>query len=110
MDKNWAGKILNYRFQIQKNILYVTVQQETVRQVQIMTFNHLLHLKYEWHVKRKTGEVLRANDRGANSGQGQPGSVKSMAHRLWPIDYGKYNGSFRLNKGLKVARRKILDS
>ena len=75
------GRVLNYRFQIQKNILYVTVQQETVRQVQIMTFNHLLHLKYEWHVKRKTGEVLRANDRGANSGQGQIGSVKSMGNR-----------------------------
>ena len=53
---------------IHRNILYVTVQQETVRQVQVMTFNHLLHLKYEWHVKRKTGEVLRSNDRGANSG------------------------------------------
>ena len=51
-----------------------------------MTFNHLLHLKYEWHVKRKTGEVLRANDRGANSGQGQLGSVKSMGHRQWGID------------------------
>ena len=32
-----------------------------------MTFDHLLHLKYEWHVKRKTGEILRSNDRGANS-------------------------------------------
>ena len=52
---------------IHRQFLFLTVQQETVRQVQIMTFNHLLHLKYEWHVKRKTGEVLRSTDRGANS-------------------------------------------
>ena len=52
---------------VHRCFLYVGVQQETVRQVQIMTFSHLLHLKYEWHVKRKTGEVLRSNDRGANS-------------------------------------------
>ena len=37
---------------LHRQILFVTVQQETVRQVQIMTFNHLLHLKYEWHVNR----------------------------------------------------------
>ena len=61
-----------------------------------MTFNHLLHLKYEWHVKRKTGEVLRANDRGANSGQGQLFSRfrSSADSSLWALDYG-----------LKVARR-----
>ena len=55
-----------------------------------MTFNHLLHLKYEWHVKRKTGEVLRANDRGANSGQGQLGFSRftsSADSILWGIDW-----------------------
>ena len=30
-----------------------------------LSFNHLLHLSFAWHTKRKTGEVLRILDRGA---------------------------------------------
>jgi hypothetical protein len=30
-----------------------------------LSFNHLLHLSFAWHTKRKTGEVLRVLDRGA---------------------------------------------
>ena len=30
-----------------------------------LSFNHLLHLSFSWHTKRKTGEVLRILDRGA---------------------------------------------
>ena len=74
---------------IHRNILYVTVQQETVRQVQVMTFNHLLHLKYEWHVKRKTGEVLRSNDRGANSGLVR---IRGFRHDLTTVENNAYIG------------------
>ena len=74
---------------IHRNILDVTLRNETTRQVRVMervvytavqlvnlfavcmtlvkTFKHLLHLKYEWHIKRKTGGTLSASDRGANS-------------------------------------------
>ena len=52
---------------VHRCFLYVGVQQESVRQVQVMTFKHLLHLPYQWHVKRKTGEILRSTDRGAES-------------------------------------------
>ena len=67
-----------------------------------MTFNHLLHLKYEWHVKRKTGEVLRANDRGANSGQGQLISRfrSSADSSLWGIDWSE--GCQTLNSRLLI--------
>jgi ABC-type transport system involved in Fe-S cluster assembly fused permease/ATPase subunit len=30
-----------------------------------LSFNHLLHLSFAWHTKRKTGEVLRVLDRGS---------------------------------------------
>ena len=38
-----------------------------MRRTLVKTFKHLLHLKYEWHIKRKTGGTLSASDRGANS-------------------------------------------
>jgi ABC-type transport system involved in Fe-S cluster assembly fused permease/ATPase subunit len=31
----------------------------------LLSFNHLLHLSFAWHTKRKTGEVLRVLDRGS---------------------------------------------
>ena len=34
-------------------------------EMSLMTFNHLLSLSFSFHVRRKTGEVLRILDRGA---------------------------------------------
>lgn len=34
-------------------------------EMSLLSFNHLLHLSFAWHTKRKTGEVLRILDRGA---------------------------------------------
>ena len=34
-------------------------------EMSLLSFNHLLHLSFAWHTKRKTGEVLRVLDRGS---------------------------------------------
>ena len=30
-----------------------------------LSFDHILNLSFAWHIRRKTGEVLRVLDRGA---------------------------------------------
>ena len=50
-----------------KTILYVSVEQEAERTIQVTLFSHLHNLPYEWHVKRKTGETLRNVDRGSSA-------------------------------------------
>ena len=43
------------------------MEQEAERNIQISLFSHLHKLPYEWHVKRKTGEILRNVDRGSGA-------------------------------------------
>ena len=44
-----------------KMSFYLTLSLE----MSLLSFNHLLHLSFAWHTKRKTGEILRILDRGA---------------------------------------------
>ncbi|GAB6026750.1 Homocysteine S-methyltransferase 1 [Chamberlinius hualienensis] len=50
-----------------RNFLWIRVQQYTTRELELLLFGHLHSLSLSWHLKRKTGEVLRAVDRGTNS-------------------------------------------
>ncbi|XP_067130723.1 ATP-binding cassette sub-family B member 6 [Centruroides vittatus] len=50
-----------------RSVLWIRVQQYTVKEVQIRLYTHLLGLSLRWHIMRKTGEVLRVMDRGTNS-------------------------------------------
>ena len=45
----------------------IPVQQQTTRTVRVTLFEHLHDLSLRWHLQRKTGEVLRATDRGTQS-------------------------------------------
>jgi ABC-type bacteriocin/lantibiotic exporter with double-glycine peptidase domain len=45
--------------------LWAPVMQYSDREMSELSFNHLLNLSYNWHIHRKTGEVLRILDRGA---------------------------------------------
>jgi ATP-binding cassette subfamily B (MDR/TAP) protein 6 len=45
--------------------LWTPVMQYSDSEMSLLSFNHLLHLSFAWHTKRKTGEVLRILDRGA---------------------------------------------
>ncbi|RSH84236.1 uncharacterized protein EHS24_005748 [Apiotrichum porosum] len=48
-----------------QNVIWVPVQQYADREMQLLTFNHLLDLSLAFHTKRNTGEVLRIIDRGS---------------------------------------------
>ncbi|KAI3385020.1 hypothetical protein SNEBB_003194 [Seison nebaliae] len=50
-----------------RNLLWIKIQQFTKRSLQIRLFRHLHDLPIQWHLNRKTGEVLRVVDRGTNS-------------------------------------------
>lgn len=50
-----------------RTFLWIPVQQYTTRRVQVKLFRHLHSLSLSWHLKRKTGEILRVVDRGTNS-------------------------------------------
>ncbi|KZS98398.1 hypothetical protein SISNIDRAFT_448616 [Sistotremastrum niveocremeum HHB9708] len=45
--------------------LWTPVMQYSDREMSQMTFNHLLNLSLAFHMRRKTGEILRILDRGA---------------------------------------------
>ena len=77
------------------------MEQEAERNIQISLFPHLHKLPYEWHVKRKTGEILRNVDRGSgavmnllnwicfNIGPTILGTcLKSIINNLFPKIYG----------------------
>ena len=48
-----------------RDALWAPVMQYSDREMSELSFNHLLNLSYNWHINRKTGEVLRILDRGA---------------------------------------------
>jgi len=50
-----------------KSFLWIRIQQFTSRTLQVRLFAHLHSLSLSWHLNRKTGEVIRMVDRGANS-------------------------------------------
>ena len=48
-----------------QNILWVPVEQYSDRRMSMMAFEHLLNLSMSFHIRKKTGEVLRILDRGS---------------------------------------------
>ena len=58
-----------------RNFLWILVEQDTSRRIKIMVFRHLHALSLKYHLNRKTGEVLKVVERGAQSLQ----SLLSMA-------------------------------
>ncbi|KAI8099088.1 uncharacterized protein BX664DRAFT_12834 [Halteromyces radiatus] len=50
-----------------QNFLWVPVNQYTTREISIKLFEHLHLLSLNFHLNRKTGEVLRVMDRGTSS-------------------------------------------
>ncbi|RUS16303.1 ABC transporter type 1, transmembrane domain-containing protein [Endogone sp. FLAS-F59071] len=47
--------------------LWVPIGQFTTRELQLRMFEHLLNLSLRFHLNRKTGEILRVQDRGVSS-------------------------------------------
>eukprot|EP00834_Sanchytrium_tribonematis_P005318 NODE_314_length_9990_cov_0.963401.p2 type:complete len:663 gc:universal NODE_314_length_9990_cov_0.963401:4187-6175(+) len=50
-----------------QSFCFIPVRQFITRSIGVATFQHLHHLSMEFHINRKTGEVLRVMDRGTNS-------------------------------------------
>lgn len=50
-----------------QNWLWIPIGQFTTREVSVKLFAHLHSLSLQYHINRKTGEVLRVVDRGTNS-------------------------------------------
>ncbi|KAK7867398.1 hypothetical protein R5R35_003828 [Gryllus longicercus] len=50
-----------------RSFLWIGVQQYTTREIELELFSHLHGLSLQWHLSRKTGEVLRIMDRGTDS-------------------------------------------
>ncbi|KAK7872158.1 hypothetical protein R5R35_001724 [Gryllus longicercus] len=50
-----------------RSYLWIGVQQYTTREIELELFSHLHGLSLQWHLGRKTGEVLRIMDRGTDS-------------------------------------------
>lgn len=50
-----------------RSYLWISVQQFTVKEIEVELYSHLHHLSMSWHLSRKTGEVLKVLDRGTSS-------------------------------------------
>ncbi|KAG9298941.1 hypothetical protein G9A89_015963 [Geosiphon pyriformis] len=50
-----------------QNLLWIPIGQFTTREVSVKMFEHLLNLSLRFHLIRKTGEILRVQDRGVSS-------------------------------------------
>ncbi|KAI7849527.1 hypothetical protein BDC45DRAFT_573904 [Circinella umbellata] len=53
--------------QAMQNWLWIPIGQYTTREISVKMFSHLHGLSLQFHINRKTGEVLRVMDRGTNS-------------------------------------------
>ncbi|KAH8552559.1 hypothetical protein BGW37DRAFT_489423 [Umbelopsis sp. PMI_123] len=50
-----------------QSYLWFPINQYTTREISLEMFRHLHNLSLQFHINRKTGEVLRVMDRGTNS-------------------------------------------
>ncbi|CAO3673079.1 unnamed protein product [Umbelopsis ramanniana] len=50
-----------------QSYLWFPINQYTTREISLEMFSHLHNLSLQFHINRKTGEVLRVMDRGTNS-------------------------------------------
>ncbi|KAI7877716.1 hypothetical protein K492DRAFT_150187 [Lichtheimia hyalospora FSU 10163] len=53
--------------QSMQNWLWIPIGQYTTREISVRMFSHLHSLSLQFHINRKTGEVLRVMDRGTSS-------------------------------------------
>ncbi|OAD77785.1 hypothetical protein PHYBLDRAFT_131334 [Phycomyces blakesleeanus NRRL 1555(-)] len=53
--------------QVIQNWLWIPIAQHTTRNISVKMFSHLHSLSIQFHIDRKTGEVLRVMDRGTSS-------------------------------------------
>lgn len=50
-----------------QSVIYLRVKQTAYIELATMTYEHVHSLSYDWHVKKKLGDVLRSMDRGVES-------------------------------------------
>lgn len=50
-----------------RSYLWLPVSLQTHKSLRVALFAHILDLPLSWHLRRKTGEVLRVVDRGVTS-------------------------------------------
>ncbi|KAK9880661.1 hypothetical protein WA026_011899 [Henosepilachna vigintioctopunctata] len=58
-----------------RDVLWTKVEQSMKVQVEVSIFSHIQSLSLRWHLKRKTGEVMKVIDRSANG-------VNSLVHLI----------------------------
>lgn len=63
----FAGRTLGSMFNALRSITYAMVSTANTKRFSVNIFRHLQLLDLEYHIKRKTGEVNRIMDRGADS-------------------------------------------
>ena len=66
-------------FNVLRSFLWLPVSQSTNKKLRVELFGHILNLSLNWHLQRKTGEVLRVIDRGVTSVDVILGEVKSIS-------------------------------
>jgi ATP-binding cassette subfamily B (MDR/TAP) protein 6 len=70
-----------------QSFLWIPVSQYTTREISLKMLEHLHSLSLDFHLKRKTGEVLRVMDRGTAS----IGSLLSyIAFNILPVFIGLF--------------------
>lgn len=52
-----------------RTLLWVPINQRAFKRVSLDVFSHLLDLDLDFHLHRKTGQILRILDRGVSSVQ-----------------------------------------
>ncbi|KAJ1915382.1 ATP-binding cassette-type vacuolar membrane transporter Hmt1 [Mycoemilia scoparia] len=50
-----------------QNFMWIPVGQNTTKKISVDMFDHLHNLSFRFHINRKTGEILRVQDRGVAS-------------------------------------------
>ncbi|DBA04943.1 TPA: hypothetical protein N0F65_006945 [Lagenidium giganteum] len=50
-----------------QSLIYLKVKQHAYIELATMTYEHVHKLSYDWHVRKKLGDVLRSMDRGVES-------------------------------------------
>ncbi len=63
----FMGRTLGTLFNTLRSITYAVVSTENTKQFSVNLFRHLQNLDLAYHMQRKTGEVNRIMDRGADS-------------------------------------------
>ncbi|CAK9300812.1 unnamed protein product [Gordionus sp. m RMFG-2023] len=57
-----SGLLTNFR-----SFLWISIQQYSTKKLQVEMYSHILSLSLEWHINKKTGEILRVLERGTQS-------------------------------------------